>query len=65
MKISFKNIAIAIGIVAGATAAAVITTKTVNMPKTLFSKKSDTEKEGLIEPNSEETGIQEEDILYI
>jgi len=64
MKLSFKNIAIALGIAAGATAAAVITTKTVNKPKTLLAKKTD-KKEGLKKPDADTAVIQEDDILYV
>lgn len=65
MKLSLKNIAIALGIAAGAAAAAVITTKSVNKLNSLDEKKSEENKEevstSLNEPNDE----LEDDILYV
>ena len=65
MKISFKNIAIALGVAAGATAAAVITTKTVNKQNTLLSKKSEDNVESVKETQSDELNENEDDILYV
>lgn len=65
MKLSLKNIAITLGIAAGAAAAAVITTLSVNKSNTLAEKKSEADKEELTTPLNEQNDELEEDILYV
>lgn len=65
MKLSFKNIAITLGIAAGAAAAAVITTISVNKPATLFSKKTEADKEELKDSTNSDKEALEDDILYV
>ena len=65
MKLSLKNIAITLGIVAGAAVAAVITTKTVKKPNAISSKRSNVKEEGLSETNNDQLESQEQDILYV
>jgi len=61
MKLSFKNIALALGIAAGAAVTAVITTKNINLLSDKTSSKND---DKLIDDNKV-NDEQDEDILYI
>ncbi|MDH5474965.1 MAG: hypothetical protein OEX22_04680 [Cyclobacteriaceae bacterium] len=65
MKLSLKNIAITLGIVAGATVAAVITSKNVKKPSTLFANNTDAKEEEMKEANIDQPEDIEEDILYV
>ena len=65
MKLTFKNIAITLGIAAGAAAAAVITTKSMNKSNALGEKKSEETKEELATPPKDQNKELEEDILYV
>jgi hypothetical protein len=60
MKLSFKNIALALGIAAGAAVTAVITTKNINLLSDKTSSKNDDKL--MDDKNGDE---QEEDILYV
>ena len=61
MKLSFKNIALALGIAAGAAVTAVITTKNTN----LLSDKTSSKNEDKSGDDKKVNDTQEEDILYI
>jgi hypothetical protein len=61
MKLNFKNIALALGIAAGAAVTAVITTKNTNI---LSDKTSSKNKDKSAEDNKDKGG-QDEDILYV
>ena len=61
MKLSFKNIALALGIAAGAAVTAVITTKNINLLSDKISSKND---DKLTDDKKTNDG-QDEDILYV
>ena len=61
MKLSLKNIAITMGLAAGAAIAAVITTKTVKKSNALSSRKPETKQEN-VRVDSEES---DEEVLYV
>ena len=65
MKLSFKNIAITLGVVAGAAVAAVITSINVKEPSTLFANNTDAKEEKMKEANIDQPEDIEEDILYV
>ncbi|MDH5366871.1 MAG: hypothetical protein OEW67_07785 [Cyclobacteriaceae bacterium] len=65
MKLSFKNIAITLGIATGALVAAVITSKNIKNPSTLIAKKSDTKEGNLKDSKIDNSEELEEDILYV
>lgn len=61
MKLNLKNIALALGIAAGAAVTAVITTKNVN----LLSDKTSSKNDDKITDDNKAKDEQDEDILYV
>lgn len=65
MRLSLKNIAITLGIAAGAAIAAVVTTKSTKNNTLFTKKKNDVEKDLVVDTRSNEESTNEEEVLYI